>query len=395
MVPRKKVTTSFPNQHFVIGVDARPLSTPVSGVGRLIASTLKGFGGDPRFRFLLFSHRPLHPSHAHLKELPNVQEEIGKGFLASKGGLYFSLALPLELRKKNIHLFWGTQQLLPPFFPKEIPAVITCVDFVLRKFPETMRPIARFQQSVYMRWSAERADKILPISRAVAEEAKSYYHIPEEKISVVYPGYDPKEIRISVGKPPTERVAGIPAGFFLSVSTVEPRKNYGFLREAYLKYRQKAGKKALLWIHAGKAGWGTESLVENMRSETAIGSMLWIESPTDAELHYLYSKAGLFLFPSLYEGFGIPLVEALAHGRQCLVSDLNVFREIGGRSVLYKSLANSEDWAKEMSQYSSKPWKLPKADLRKFEMNTSAELTRNVFLDFLEKREETKPNASG
>ncbi|MCB1157422.1 MAG: glycosyltransferase family 1 protein, partial [Leptospiraceae bacterium] len=100
---------------FHIGIDARPLSTPVSGVGRLIAETLIGFPEKEKFEFHFFSHRPLHFGHEKLLNLPNVTLHIGKGWIAKKGGFYFNFYLPFYMQKLKLHLFWGTQQVLPPF----------------------------------------------------------------------------------------------------------------------------------------------------------------------------------------------------------------------------------------------------------------------------------------
>ncbi|HNO25969.1 MAG TPA: glycosyltransferase family 1 protein, partial [Leptospiraceae bacterium] len=93
---------------FRVGLDARPLSTRVSGVGRLISEILKYFPDKINYEFILFSHLPIHESHQELLNLPNVSVQKGEGFFSKKGGLYFLFELPRQIRKMNLDVFWGS-----------------------------------------------------------------------------------------------------------------------------------------------------------------------------------------------------------------------------------------------------------------------------------------------
>ncbi|MBS2070103.1 hypothetical protein KCQ62_26745, partial [Klebsiella pneumoniae] len=92
------------------------------------------------------------------------------------GGFYFAIALPLQLRKIKLDLFWGTQQVLPPFLSKKIATVLTYNDLVAYRFPDTMRTLARIQQKFYLSRSIKRADKLLPISESTRNEVAEFFH---------------------------------------------------------------------------------------------------------------------------------------------------------------------------------------------------------------------------
>ncbi|TGL65706.1 glycosyltransferase family 4 protein [Leptospira sarikeiensis] len=364
-------------EKYRIALDARPLSTPVSGVGRLIESVLKGFEGDPNFEFYLFSSRPIHEGYSSLFKNPNIKAVIGKGPLAKKGGLYFAFYLPFQIRKYQIDLFWGTQQVFPPFLPKRIPGFLTYHDFVAYRFPETMRTIARLQQLFYLKRSIKRASFVFANSKFTASELQKYYSYPKDRIRVIYPGYEPKEIR-KIKTPPTSRVKDLPAKFFLTVSTLEPRKNFQTLFRAYEKLKKE--KSDLVWVHAGKAGWEDPAFLEKFKQASDSKELYWLDFVTDEELHYLYSKAKLFLFPSIYEGFGIPLLEALAYSLPCIVSNLEVFHEIGKKSCKYVPPLSEDHWVKAIVDFQKKNVKFPKADLKKFERKKSAYEMKTLFL---------------
>ncbi|MCH1911004.1 glycosyltransferase family 4 protein [Leptospira noguchii] len=350
-----------------IGVDARPFSTSVSGVGKMIHSALLDLGNDSSFEFYLFSHKDLHPSYSNLLNLPGIRFIKGEGFFSKKGGLYFAIALPLQLRKIKLDLFWGTQQVLPPFLSKKTATVLTYNDLVAYRFPDTMRTIARIQQKFYLSRSIKRADKLLPISESTRNEIAKFFHIPLEKMQVVYPGIELSEFKSLFKEKPGERVDLLPKKFFLSVSTIEPRKNYRFLYNSYIEYSKNIKyNQRFSWVIGGKAGWEDPAFIETLRSsESKAAGIIWIESPTNVELAHMYKKCSLFLFSSLYEGFGIPLLEALSLEKPAIVTDLSVFREIGGNKIRYLELEENL-WTSALLDFSKKPYSGKKVDIRKF-----------------------------
>ncbi|MBE8388559.1 glycosyltransferase, partial [Leptospira interrogans serovar Pomona] len=152
-----------------------------------------------------------------------------------------------------------------------------------------------------------------------------FFHIPFEKMKVVYPGIELSEFKGLLKKRPGDRISSLPKKFFLSVSTVEPRKNYQFLYNAYVEYSKSVKfNQKFSWVIGGKAGWEDPKFIETLRSpESRALGIIWIESPTDVELAHMYEKCALFLFSSLYEGFGIPLLEALSLQKPAIVTDLS------------------------------------------------------------------------
>ncbi|MBE7411466.1 MAG: glycosyltransferase family 4 protein [Leptospiraceae bacterium] len=365
---------------YKIGVDARPLSTGISGVGRVIAETIRFFPEKESFEFYLFTHRTIHQSHISLLELKNVKVIQSTGIFAWKGGIYFNLYLPLLVRKIGLDLFWGSQQVICPFLPKALPVVLTFYDLVSYFFPNTMRKIAAIQQRLFQKLSVKRANFIISISKQTNDDMIQLFHFDKDKTRVAYPGIDPNSIKYFQSFPVSKRILNIPSSYFLTVSTIEPRKNYPFLLKVYEEYsKQYKGKNKLSWVIAGKIGWESEDfLVQFQERLQSDSSLIFIESPDDHELQHLYHRASLFLFASLYEGFGIPLVEALLHKKFSIVSDIPTFREIGGKEILYLPLTDPSLWAKKIIQYQNKPNRV-KFDPKKFSWKRSSEITKEVF----------------
>ena len=369
---------------YQIGLDARPLSTGITGVGRMIAELLRNFPQANKYQFHLFSHKEIHPQHESLLEHRNIHWHSGQGMLAKKGALYFNLYLPLHIRQYQLDLFWGSQQVIPPFLPPTLPVVLTYYDFVLYLFPSTMRKIAALQQKMFQSLSIKNAVHISCISSQTRDDLVKLFHYPLEHTSVIYPGIQPKSIVELLRKNPGEKIKNLPAKYFLSVSTMEPRKNYPFLLQAYAAYRKIAGKNKIPWIIAGKKGWETEAFYKQLDLEMQHQDIILVESPSDSDLHHLYKNATVFLFASVYEGFGIPLLEALYHHRKSIVSDIPTFREIGEDQILYLPVSDAQHWAEAMLA-EQKSRKRPVISLDKFLWDYSSQLLEKIFSSILAK----------
>lgn len=367
-----------------IGMDARPLSTRVSGVGRLLAETLLAFPEKDKYEFVLFTNRPIHATHWKVKELANVEIYSGSGILAKKGGTFFNFHLPRVIPKMDLDLFWGSQQVLPPFLPSNLPTVLTYCDLVLYLYPNTMRLIARLQQRFFQSNSVKNANYILSISQQTRDDVNRHFQYPTSKSAVAYPGVDAEEIESLLQETPSRQVLELMQPFLLSVSTIEPRKNYPFLLQVYRKYRaQQNAQQKLHWVIVGKRGWEKDEffaeLHKDMREHKDI---LWIEGANDIDLHHLYRKCYAFLFASLYEGFGIPLLEALYHNSPCIVSDIPTFHEIGKRSITYLPTTDPLAWVDSIVRLQEN-YQKPNAALQEFTWRHSAQITRKVFDRFL------------
>lgn len=373
-----------------IGLDARPLSTRVSGVGRLIAETLKAFPHKDEYDFILFSHLPIHEDHKAVLDLPNVTWVSGGGFLKWKGGLYYNFYIPFYLFSHRLDLFWGSQQVLPPFLPKALRAVLTYCDLVLYLYPETMRWIAKVQQRLFQSYSVRRSSFILSISKQTSDDMCRKFGYPIEKTGVSYPGVNPTEMLKLLESKPSNRVTDLGNDFLLSVSTIEPRKNYPFLLEVFREYRKLDPHHYRPWVIVGKIGWESSEYIEELLQERALYKDIHIlDSVSDSELQHIYKKAGLFAFASKYEGFGIPMVEAIFHGLNCVVSDIPTFHEIGKQGVTYLPYKTKEDaklWAEAIKKHFENPKPLD-ISISEFTWENAAKITEEVFRKVLEEGE--------
>tara|TARA_B100001939_G_scaffold241968_1_gene209484 strand:+ start:179825 stop:181063 length:1239 start_codon:yes stop_codon:yes gene_type:complete len=355
---------------FRIGVDARPLCLPVSGVARIIQKVIQNVDQD-RFWFELHAQNPPHSDYDDLLMRSDVEWIQGQGALSRTGATDFNVRLPAELRKSPPDVFWGTQQVLPPALPSSTGAVITFHDFVAYRFPDSMRRLARWQQKSVQRYSVNRADIILANSQQTRREILERYKYPQEQILVAYPGLEKparklpevsEEFMAQISEPDARLVAShrrkknarsqVVPPYMLACSTIEPRKNYGTLLSAYEKYCElgaQEGRIPLGLVIAGRKGWESPELFERLTEmERRLPGLHWPyqgEGVSDEELDWLYRNCEFFVMPSLYEGFGIPLLEAMGHGKHALVSNLSCFHEIADNRAEYLDPLDVSGWA--------------------------------------------------
>lgn len=334
-----------------IAVDARPLTSPVSGVSRMISRIIEHLPHDD-LQFHLFASRNWHRDFDDLLKQHNVIWNQSFGLTARKPGLWYNTTFPLILRRMKPDVYWGTQQTVPAFFSGSTPAVLTFHDFVSYRFPGAMRWTARLQQKALQRKSVARARRIIANSRQTADEVRRFFHVEPERLRIGYPGFD-------APSPERKRRSALPISietpYILSVSTIEPRKNYGMLIEAYLRYHRSTASRPYSLVLAGRRGWESSRFfhrLEEIQQET--GSVFLLEGLRDEQIAELYEEAAFFCLPSIYEGFGIPLLDALCHGKAAAVSDLSVFHEIAGDAAVYLPHDDADAWARSLEQMVTK-----------------------------------------
>ncbi|MCS7206167.1 MAG: glycosyltransferase family 4 protein [Leptospiraceae bacterium] len=328
----------------LVAVDGRPLSSPVSGISRLISKIIENFDMD--FEFHLFSHLPIHDDFKFLLKKPNVVWHENQS-LFKKGGSWYIFHFPREIRKLKPKIYWGTQQTIPPFLSKNIKKVLTILDFVSYYYPDSMRKIALFQQRLLMRQSFQKADFFISISHQTQDDlVKLYLKNHKKHLKVIHLGFDPpkefsKEIPISIKQP-----------YILSVSTIEPRKNYTTLLEAYYQYYQQEKEQAYSLVIVGKRGWETSSFYKKLDEFTKKTQSIYVlDNINDQQLYSLYYHAAFFCMPSLYEGFGLPVLEALSFQKHVILSDIPCFKEIAKDYGIFLSPYDTKAWAETIKDF--------------------------------------------
>jgi len=247
------------------------------------------------------------------------------------------------MKKDDIDIFWGTRQMLPPYLPKGIKKILTIYDLVWHYFPETMDRYNLLVQKALFGRSVRSADHIIVISKATKDSLIGVMKVPEDKITIAYPasdGFIPLDKESS-----SEYISkkyGASRNYILTVSTVEPRKNLITLLRAFSEVRD-LGYQLLI---AGASGWKTSNIFKEYESlDFTEKEVKFLGFVSNEDMNKLYSGAEVFVFPSIYEGFGIPPLEAMASGTPVIASNSSSIPEVVGSAGVLLDPLNVDEWA--------------------------------------------------
>lgn len=251
-------------------------------------------------------------------------------FLSSFIPIPYSCFFPEE--REITHFF---NYYIPPFVKGK--KVVTIHDMAFRVCPETVRKKTRLFLRLCIKKSIKRADKIITVSEFSKQEILHFYQIAEEKIIVIPNGVDFTRFHSNFKKDTIEKVkqnykiAG--KEYFLFLGNLEPRKNLVRLIQAYKIFLQQyCGNQnnIPLLVIAGGKGWMYQEIFNEVKRSNLEERVIFIGYVSDREIAALMAGAQIFCFPSLYEGFGMPVLEAMACGTPVLVSDIPALKEIVG-----------------------------------------------------------------
>ncbi len=240
---------------------------------------------------------------------------------------------PVELLGGPVDVFHATNFVLPP--TRRAAGVVTVHDLAFRRFPGTVHRASRAYDALVPA-GVRRAAVVLCPSAAVAGEVAAEYALPPERVSVTPLGVDPAWASARPPAPVDRQRLGLPERYVLFVGTREPRKDLPTLLAAHRAARATSRDVPPL-VLAGPAGWGAG---EAPPPDVVLTGFL-----ADADLRSVVAGAACLVLPSLYEGFGLPVLEALACGVPVLASDLPVLREVGGDVVAHAPVGDVDAFA--------------------------------------------------
>lgn len=249
------------------------------------------------------------------------------------------LPLPAEVFTGLVDLFHATDFVLPPTLP-QTRSLLTVHDLSFIRVPDAASPSLRRYLEAVVPHSVERADHVLADSQATKDDLMAIYRTPADKISVLYSGVDGRFGRVTdemALQDVLDRHDLKDIKYVLSVGTVQPRKNYSRAIRALSKIRDQGID--LHYAVAGGPGWLEDEMYRSIR-ETAMEDRVHILGfVPDEDLPALYSGARALLAVSLYEGFGLPVLEAMACGTPVITSNLSSLPEVaGGTGILVDPL---------------------------------------------------------
>ena len=374
-----------------VGLDAIPLAAPRTGVGHYTFELARHLAfADPDSSFDLISPFPFDPSVFN-HELPaNLQtHQIKTNPLRRR---WFAVGLPLHLRKSDFDLFHGTNYEVPLWNNR--PRILTIHDLSILLYPETHegRLVRRGRRRLPI--MARMADRIITPTKAIKREVVQYLAINEAKVVVI-----PEAPRSSFSPMPrTEALAtleklGIEQDFIFFAGTIEPRKNLVTLLSAFQEILRSTAHRPQLVI-SGKTGWLMDEFWKQLKAAGLEDRLRFTGYLVDEELRALYSTCRVFVFPSLYEGFGLPPLEAMACGAPVITSRTPALVETTGDAARHVAPLDVNDLAKnivELLENESQRKYLSSAGLKhsaRFSWDRTATATLEVYREAIVKRGE-------
>lgn len=238
---------------------------------------------------------------------------------------------------------------LPLIHPRH--SVVTIHDTAWVHFPESFT----WGMRTFLHWSTKfavnRAERVIAVSTATKQDLMRYYHLPEDKIRVIHHGYASEPARGTILNP--QVAAQLPEHYVLFLSTLQPRKNLPLLIDAFRRVKNVHPELPHKLVVAGKPGWKFEAILQKIQANEDI--VVYLNHISDDDRWEVYRRADLFVNPTLYEGFGMWLLEAFASGVPALVSGISSLPEVGGDAAMYFNPRNELELAEKMYKLLSDP----------------------------------------
>ncbi len=334
-----------------IGFEAKRIFHNSSGLGNYGRNLLRALAQHfPQHQYQLFN--PKKGVYTFGNEWSHVSEVLPPYTNALYAQWWRQNLVSQHAKKKQVNIFHGLSAELPKGLDKAgIPSVVTIHDLIFLRYPELYKNVDRKIYTKKAKWACKRADKIVAISQQTKSDLQQFLNIPEEKISVIYQGVNPVYWEDFNTETLTNTLAKykLPTKFGLFVGTLETRKGVDKILEAI-----RISRVPMVFIGRKTAFWESQlKLSENQQIKNLIYNPT-VKSNT--ELAHIYQLANFFLYPSIFEGFGIPVLEALTSKTPVITSNISSLPEVAGPSSILVNPKNADEIAAAQTQL----WENPK-----------------------------------
>ncbi|MEM7113399.1 MAG: glycosyltransferase family 1 protein [Chloroflexota bacterium] len=342
-----------------IGIDVTSAIVQGGGIGRYTRELINAVAqAQTPYQFRLFSAKP-PPNPPVANPLPTADHISYHPAPLNERWLYrlwyrLRLPLPVQLVLGKLDLLHSPDFVLPPV-AGNIPTLLTVHDLSFIHYPEVYpKPLVDYLNAV-VPWSVGRASHILADSQATKDDLHHFWDVPDDKVTVLYSGVNERfqpvtnETLLAIVR---QKYGLGTAPYIFAVGTVQPRKNYQMLIRSFKPIADN-------WPHqlyiAGGKGWLYDDMLAEIERQGLQERVRFIGFVDDADLPALYSEAMLYVFPSLYEGFGLPLLEAMQCGVPIITSNASCLPEVAGKAAVQLAPTDEGAWTTAMEELLADP----------------------------------------
>lgn len=315
-----------------IGIDAKALSRQWTGISYNCLNVLECISkNNTEDEFYLYSNKDFNlpfdmPSNFHKRIIKS-----------KKGTTLIRYKLKKHLINDKIDVFWGPDHCVPKK-SKHYKTVLTINDLAILRFKGISTKLNTIYVKFFLKKIAKGANKILAISNATKEDVINFFKIDADKIKVIYIGESSyQETNNSISQQMIETQMAkfkVTDKYMLFVSSIEPRKNIINIVKAFNAYKEKTNNPIKLVLVGGK-GWNNDEIYKTINESPYTNDIIVTGYVTDLEKEVFYRNAEFLIFPSLYEGFGIPILEAMSVGLPVITTNGSGMKEVGGDIAFY------------------------------------------------------------
>lgn len=333
----------------------------IDGTRVYLLNMLRRFGALSEDDEFIIYHRKNFNPELSPPELVNYKiKKIFCPFLWTQAGFLRAV------RKDNPDVLWMPMHNIPLMRNKKMKTTVTIHDLAFKYFPDHFTKIDLMKLNFLVGMAVKRSDKIIAVSESTKNDILKFYpEIKEQKIKVIYHGFDSNLFKENIPGEESRKILSNfklqASNFMLYVGAIQPRKNLEILIEAFNLYKGSRcgglnpfakfdGNEKIKLVLAGGKAWKWKKVLESAKNSPYSKDIIITGTLPFKDIRILYKSASLFVFPSLYEGFGIPILEAFASETPVISSQNSSLQEVGGRAVKYFESGDCQDLCCKMEE---------------------------------------------